>query len=56
MVFDQGSLHIQLTWRRKEGVPKMIVSHCVRIIVTAGDKRLEETRALGGAVEVAYDR
>lgn len=59
-LFGHVPIRTQLTWCRKEGVPKMIVSHCGSGIVTGEDTGvLEEIRAFarerGVEVEVAYD-
>ena len=59
-LFGHVPVRTQLTWCRKEGVPKMIVSHCGSGIVTGEDAGvLEEIRAFarerGVEVEVAYD-
>jgi ribonuclease BN (tRNA processing enzyme) len=59
-LFGHVPVRTQLTWCRKEGVPKMIVSHCGSGIVTGEDAGvLEEIRTFarqrGVEVEVAYD-
>lgn len=59
-LFGHTPVATQLTWCRKEGVPKMIVTHCGSQIVTGEEKGiLEEIDALARArevqVEVAWD-
>ncbi|MEZ4598605.1 MAG: MBL fold metallo-hydrolase [Syntrophotaleaceae bacterium] len=59
-LFGHTPVRTQLTWCRKEAVPRMLVSHCGKEIVE-GEKEgiLETIAALGDerhiAVEVAYD-
>ena len=55
-----ASVSTQLTWCRKEGVPKMIVTHCGREIVEGEEKGILEkidalARKRGVQVEVARD-
>jgi ribonuclease BN (tRNA processing enzyme) len=59
-LFGHTPISTQLTWCRKEGVPKMVVTHCGSQIVTGeNDGILEEIDALaqerGVEVEVAWD-
>ncbi|MFA5516547.1 MAG: MBL fold metallo-hydrolase [Desulfuromonadales bacterium] len=59
-LFGHTPLSTQLTWCRKEGVPKMIVTHCGTQIVTGEDSGVrDEIAALAKerqvAVEVAWD-
>lgn len=60
LLFGHTPVMTQLTWCAKEGVPKMIVTHCGSGIVSGeGEGVLEEIRELarerGVEVEVAYD-
>jgi ribonuclease BN (tRNA processing enzyme) len=53
-------IRTQLTWCQKEGVPKMIVTHCGSEIVEGDERKIEtKIRSLaeerGVEVEVAYD-
>lgn len=59
-LFGHTTISAQLTWCKKEGIPKMIVTHCGTQIVggneksvTAKIKTLAKTR--GVKVEIAYD-
>lgn len=59
-LFGHTPVRTQLTWCRKEGVPKMIVTHCGSGIVTGEDKgvidRIREfARERKVEVDVAYD-
>lgn len=59
-LFGHTPVRTQLTWCAKEGVPKMIVSHCGSQIVEGEEEDILETiedyaRERGVAVEVAYD-
>jgi ribonuclease BN (tRNA processing enzyme) len=58
-LFGHVPIRTQLTWCRKEGVPRMIVSHCGSGIVTGENEALEEirdfARVRGVEVKVAYD-
>jgi len=59
-LFGHTPVRTQLTWCRKEGVPKMIVTHCGSGIVTGEEEGvLEEIRQFARErkvdVEVAYD-
>jgi phosphoribosyl 1,2-cyclic phosphodiesterase len=59
-LFGHTPVRTQLTWCQKEGVPKMLVSHCGKQIVTGEGKGiLDEIAALAGQrdvrVEIAYD-
>ncbi|MBE0596963.1 MAG: MBL fold metallo-hydrolase [Desulfuromonadales bacterium] len=59
-LFGHTPVMTQLTWCRKEGVAKMLVTHCGEEIVTGEEKGvLEEIAALARArqveVEVAWD-
>lgn len=54
------SVRTQLTWCRKEGVPRMIVSHCGSEIVEGDERTLgAEIRRMaeerGVEVQIAYD-
>lgn len=53
-------IRTQLTWCQKEGVPKMIVTHCGAQIVDADEREVraklnELARERGVEVEIAYD-
>jgi hypothetical protein len=59
-LFGHTPVRTQLTWCRKEGVPKMIVTHCGSGIVTGENEGvLEQIREFARQrkveVEVAYD-
>lgn len=59
-LFGHTPVMTQLTWCRKEGVPKMIVTHCGSEIVTGEDEGvLEDIREIAREraveVEVAWD-
>lgn len=53
-------IRTQLTWCQKEGVPKMIVTHCGSAIVGADERKVKAqlrslARERGVEVELAYD-
>jgi phosphoribosyl 1,2-cyclic phosphodiesterase len=59
-LFGHTPVRTQLTWCRKEGVPKMIVTHCGSGIVTGEMEGVRDqirafARERGVEVEVAYD-
>ena len=59
-LFGHTPVATQLTWCRKEGVKKMLVTHCGSQIVTGEEKGILDRIALlaqerGVAVEVAWD-
>ncbi len=59
-LFGHTPVRTQLTWCRKEGVPKMIVTHCGHQIVDGEEAGIREkiseyARERGGEVEVAHD-
>jgi ribonuclease BN (tRNA processing enzyme) len=59
-LYGHTPVRTQLTWCRKEGVPKMIVTHCGSQIVTGEQKGVlekiaEYARERGVEVEVAFD-
>ncbi len=59
-LFGHAPVRTQLTWCRKEGVPKMVVTHCGSQIVEGEEKGIrEQIRAFaeerGVEVEVAWD-
>ncbi len=59
-LFGHAPVMTQLTWCKKEGVPRMLVSHCGKQIVTGEDKCILEkitelAEERGVEVDVAYD-
>lgn len=59
-LFGHAPVRTQLTWCRKEGVPKMIVTHCGSQIVTGEEEGVRDKVAAyaeerGVGVEIAYD-
>jgi ribonuclease BN (tRNA processing enzyme) len=55
-LFGHTPIMTQLTWCAKEGVPKMIVTHCGSEIVNGEEKGvLDEIRALAGEREVEVE-
>jgi hypothetical protein len=59
-LIGHASVRTQLTWCRKEGVPRAIISHCGSEIVAGDERKLaaklrEMATELGLEMRIAYD-
>ena len=59
-IFGHAPISTQLTWCRKEGVPRAVITHCGSQVVEGDEKEITERVAAlaeerGVEVEIAYD-
>jgi hypothetical protein len=59
-LIGHASINMQLDWCKKEGVPRVIISHCGSQIVAAGEKKARAelasiTAKHGVDAQIAYD-